>query len=179
MLVKLTPLVNITNILRAAFLYKSFAPSFFRFVYYFGARITAEKLIKNCWWNWHLVGRHPFNVEARHWGVPQDGEKLLKRRSLSQVQPFFEKSWPLLKKRKQLFLIIKRSSFFEQCWECHQVEALKDVVEFVPLLHRVLVFQVLEEWIEHVVKGVHDLSTQEKLHCLVTLPKTFLIFKLY
>jgi hypothetical protein len=51
MMVKLTPNVNFTNILRAAFSYQSFAQSFFvltvkvkRFI---GARIFAQKLLLN------------------------------------------------------------------------------------------------------------------------------------
>jgi len=59
MLVKSTPGVNFTNILKAAFAYKSIFEAFlylqFGFVIFVGKRILAQKLLVKCWWNWHRV----------------------------------------------------------------------------------------------------------------------------
>ncbi len=51
--------VNFTNILRAAFLHESFLCSFYVLTIwvcnFFGKRILAQKLLIQCWWNWHLL----------------------------------------------------------------------------------------------------------------------------
>ncbi len=54
MLVKSTSVVNFTNILWAAFLYKSYMCSIFVLVWHytlFGTRKLAEKVLLKCWWN--------------------------------------------------------------------------------------------------------------------------------
>ncbi len=55
----LTPGVNFTIILRAAFSYKSSMRSYYVLTIwvcnFFGKNILAQKLFIKCWWNWHLV----------------------------------------------------------------------------------------------------------------------------
>ncbi len=64
------PGVNFTNILYAAFLYESFTHSFLCTyilgLYFFSARILAQKLHVECWWNWHLESISPTFYE-RNW----------------------------------------------------------------------------------------------------------------